>query len=283
MKKKIAVISFSLIVGGLLYFTNIKKSKAYYYGPLAGYTGSPHDGKTCYYSNCHNSHPLGSPQPWITSNAPVSGYTPDSIYTITAKAVKTGYTSFGFEISPQSASGAELGTLININSSLTQIISTKYIEQTQYSYQGTDSVVWTFQWKAPAAGTGTVTFYGAFNCGKGNSVPTGSYVFPATLVIPENTSAGIGGIETSKTSFSLFPNPSKGQFNITYVSKSAANVEIDVYGLDGKKISTLLNGMVNEGVNTHTLSLPTEIKPGVYFIQLITNGSSDIQKMILER
>lgn len=283
MKKKIAIISLSLITGGLLYFSNITNTKAYYYGPLPGYTGSPADGKTCDYSSCHNSHPLQSAQPWISSNAPVAGYTPDSVYTITAKAVKIGYSSFGFEISPQSSTGKELGTLININSSLTQITSNKYIEQTQYSYSATDSMTWTFQWKAPAAGTGPVTFYGAFNCGNGNSVPTGTYVYPATLVIPENVDAGINALVNAKTSFFLFPNPASKQVTITYTLQNTGNIELTMYGLDGRKASTLINNTVNAGEHSQIIPLPPGITPGIYIMQLLTGATSTVQRIMVEK
>lgn len=283
MKKKIIAISVSLLFGGMLYFSNIHTSDAYYYGPLPGYTGSPHDGKTCDYSGCHNSNPLQSPQPWISSNVPAAGYSPDSVYTITAKAVKVGFSSFGFEISPQSASGAELGTLMNINSSLTQITSVKYIEQTQYSYHSTDSASWTFKWKAPAAGTGPVTFYGAFNCGNGNTVDTGTYVYPATLTIPENISAGISSVENNKTSFSLFPNPARMQINIGYDLQHASNVEVSLYGLDGEKFYTLLNTYEDKGMYTQMLVLPAQIKAGIYFIRLIVDGASETQKIAVEK
>ena len=285
MKKKIAVISMSLIVGGLLYFTGIKNSKAYYYGPLPGYSGSPRDGQTCDVGGCHNSHPLQSAQPWIASNVPVGGYSPDTVYTITAKAVKTGLTSFGFEISPQTTSGSPLGTMIITNSTRTQIStigSRQYMEQTQNSYQGTDSVVWTFQWKAPASGTGTVTFYGAFNCGNGNSSAAGSFVYPATLIIPENLTAGTNNLSTASTPFTTFPNPAHTQINISYTLKEAQTVEINLYGMNGGKISTLLNTMENTGTYTQGLLFPSEITSGIYFIQLITNGQSAVQKIIVE-
>jgi len=282
MKKKIVTISLTLVVGGLLYFTGINNSKAHDTGAPAGYTGSPSDGKTCDVTSCHNSNPLQSPQPWISSNVPVAGYSPDTVYTITAKAVKIGYSSFGFEISPQNASGTELGTLIN-TSTTTQIISTKYITHTVYGYRGTDSVVWTFQWRAPARGTGSVTFYGAFNCGNGNANATGTYVYPATLVVAENMLAGINTMESESTSFSIFPNPAKEQVTITYNLKKTTNVEINMYGLDGRKICNLLNNVVGEGNYTQGLSLPSEITPGIYFIQLITNGQSTVQKIVVEK
>lgn len=282
MKKKIIVISATLIMGILLYFSNIKSSKAYSYGPPAGYTGSPHDGKTCDYSNCHNTHPLQGPKPWISSNVPLIGYSPDTVYTFTAKAIQSGYTSFGFEISPQSANGTELGKLIVSNASTTQITSSKYIEQTVYGYQGTDSVVWTFQWKAPVAGTGSVTFYGAFNCGNGNSSPVNSYVYTAALTIPENLSAGIERIANSNVPFTIFPNPAKNQVNITYSLNEIRTIEINIYDINGRKISTLLNTIVSTGEHVQYLLLPSGVKPGIYLIRLISDGASSVQRIMIE-
>lgn len=178
-----------------------------------------------------------------------------------------------------------MGTMIVTNSTTTQITTNaglQYMEQTAYGYQGTDSLVWTFQWKAPVAGTGPVTFYGAFNCGNGNSVATGSYVFPATLVIPEISGDGIDNIDNAQTDFSVFPNPAKENVNITYTIKEARTVEITIYAIDGRKVSTLFNGMENEGGYLHRLSLPAAITPGIYLLQLKTNDQSTIRRIVIE-
>jgi hypothetical protein len=284
MKKKIAIVSISLWVIGLFYFSGISKSIAHDTGAPAACTGSPFDIQTCDVNSCHNSHPLQSPQPWITSNVPVTGYVQNTIYTIIAKAVTIGDGSFGFEISPQTLTGAPLGTLI-ANPPTTQIVAfgaLQYMTHTINSYQGTDSVVWTFQWKAPVAGSGSVKFYGAFNCGNGNSVATGTFVYPATLVIPESSGDGINTIENEQTFFSVFPNPAGKYVNITYTLKQAQMVEINIYAMDGRKISTLSNNMENEGEHTQTSSFPSEIKPGIYLIQLVTNNQSNFQRIIIE-
>jgi len=289
MKKKIVIILMTIIVGGLLYFTGINTGKAYYYGPPAGATNSPYDGASCAYSGCHSSYALQSPKPWITSNIPSGGYAPNTIYTITAKAVNIGYTSFGFEISPQTPGGAPLGKLIATNTHTTQIAELsgssgilQYIEQTQYGYQGTDSLVWTFNWKSPDSGTGSVTFYGCFNTGYGNSSPSGAYIFPATLFVPEYI-AGVNNIEVKSTSFSVFPNPAQQQINITYALKESADVEVNIYGIDGRKISNLLNNSIkSEGEHTQQLFLSSAINKGVYIIQLIANGQSTMQRFVKE-
>jgi hypothetical protein len=127
-------------------------------GSPGGYTGSPGDGQDCT-TNCHS----GTPQNvtgWITSNVPGSGYVPGTSYTITATA--TGSGNKGFEISPQSVSGTLLGTL-SPGPGTKRVNSNKAV--THNNDVSTNPAVWTFTWTAPAAGTGAVTFYGAFAMG----------------------------------------------------------------------------------------------------------------------
>ena len=285
MKKKATIILMTTMVGGLLYFTGINNSKAHDYGAPAGYTNSPHDGKSCDYKGCHNTNPLQSAQTWITSDIPAEGYSPDTTYTITARAVDVGKTSYGFQISPQTVSGSPLGKLIVTNPTTTQIItshSIQYIEQTLKGYSGTDSLVWTFNWTAPAKGTGTVTFYGCFNCGVGNKSAANTYVFPATLVIPENISAGINTM-AENVSFTIFPNPANEQVSIAYNLKETQIIEINMYNLQGKKVSTFMNSSVqNGGEHKKQFTLPGTISPGIYFVQLIANGQPVVQKIVVE-
>ncbi len=283
MKKKIAFIIMTSIVGGLLYFTGNSNTNAYSYGPPAGYTGSPADGKTCNASGCHDAYALQGVMPWISSNVPISGYWPDSVYTITAKAIKGGgFNNFGFQISPQSIIGAALGTLIN-TSSTTQIVGAKYIEQTVNGYATTtaDSMVWVFQWKAPSVGIDSVIFYGAFNCGASDKKATGR-IYKANLVVHQNKTAGINTLQNESTSLSVFPNPARQIVNISYKLTCTANVDIFMFGTDGRRICNFSNATTEAGNHIQSLTLPYGTKPGVYFIQLVTNGQSAIQKVIFE-
>jgi hypothetical protein len=285
MKRKIAAVSMTLLTGILLYFTGIHNGTAHDTGAPAGYSGSPYDGRTCDYSGCHTSYPLQIAQAWISSNVSAYGFLPDSVYTITAKSVYIGNTSFGFEISPQTPSGTAVGTLIVTDATTTQIVtshSLQYMTHTIHSYQGTDSVVWTFEWRAPVTLTDSVIFYGSFNCGNGNSSAAGAYIYPATLVIHESKTAGIGNIQNLNNSFAIFPNPARQQINISYNITDACNVEINMYALDGKKLSNLMNNMDAKGEHSRNITLPSSINPGIYFIQLIANGQSTVQKIMVE-
>ena len=141
-------------------------------GAPAGYTGSPGDGKNCTY--CHGGNAT-TQAGIITSNIPGQGYTAGSTYTITVSL--TGSGNKGFEVSPQNTSGTLLGTLIAGTGSKL-VGSGKYC--THSSSVGGSSATWNFNWTAPAAGTGTVTFYGAFAI-------TENTTKRSTLVVDENT------------------------------------------------------------------------------------------------
>ncbi|MBK7214388.1 MAG: T9SS type A sorting domain-containing protein [Bacteroidales bacterium] len=141
------------------------------------YSGSPNDGKDC--SWCHGN--ASTVSGWITSNVPASGYVPGTVYQITATNSISGSGKYGFEVSPQNASGTLLGTLAaGSNSKL--VGSGKWITQSSSSNSITS---WTFNWTAPSAGTGSVTFYGSF------ARSTGSSVKNSTLVVSESTSGSI--------------------------------------------------------------------------------------------
>ena len=160
-------------------------------GAPAGLTGSPGDGGlTCNLSGCHTGLATTPVAGWITSNVPGTGYVPGQTYTITATATQAACVRFGFQISPQSITGTYLGTLVVTNSTTTQIVGTKYIEQKTAGTTGsTDTHTWSFNWIAPSAGIGTVTFYGSFNCTNNNNSSSGDHIYTSTLDIPQCTAS----------------------------------------------------------------------------------------------
>src|ERR1035437_3752182 len=157
-------------------------------GPDPGYSGSPNDGAEC--TGCHadNSVNTGIESANITSTVPAGGYVGGNTYSITATvsySVAPNNTRFGFELSPQTPAGAKLGTLHATPE--TQIITqgAEYIEHVLTSVAGTNTRSWTFTWTAPVAGTGPVTFYGAFLAANADDDVTGDYVYTKTLTVSE--------------------------------------------------------------------------------------------------
>jgi hypothetical protein len=154
-------------------------------GSPGGYTGSPGDGQNCH--ACHSGS-VANVTGWITSNIPASGYTPGATYTITATA--TGSGRKGFEISPQTPAGNLVGTLA---SSSGNHLCNNSKAVTQSSGVNSNPAVWTFSWTAPAAGSGSVTFYGAF-------AVTSSATKLTTMVVDEATSTPLTATATATPS-----------------------------------------------------------------------------------
>lgn len=212
--KKIAYILLVPLVAGLYLFLSSYSGDDHDYpsGSPAGYTGSPGDGQDC--SGCHG----GSTAPvtgWITSDIPPAGYAAGTTYNITVTVSGSG--KKGFEVSPQDPSGTQLGTLIaGTGSHLTG--GTKYV--TQNSGQNANPYTWVFQWTAPAAGTGEVTFYGAFAI-TDNTTKTSTLVVqeapPVPLtVVATATPQAIGAGDSTR----LDCTPAGGSGSYTYTWNS---------------------------------------------------------------
>ncbi len=176
-------------------------------GAVAGYCGDPAGGSlTC--TVCHSGPPATPISGLITSDIPAGGYTPNTTYTITATILRAGHSRFGFGISPQNASGAFIGTLVNTNAE-TQLTGTgnNYITHAFDGTSGTGSKTWTFNWTAPPQGTGSATFYGAFNVANSNFTMNGDTVDTSTLLVTEDLSTGPTELGPNERAFSVYPNP----------------------------------------------------------------------------
>lgn len=149
-------------------------------------TGSPGDGSDC--TDCHGGTAT-TVSGWITSNIPADGYTPGQVYQITANNQITGSGKFGFEVSPQNVAGDLLGTLTaGANNHL--VGGNKYVTHTNAT---TSLSTWTFNWTAPVAGTGQVTFYGAFAKGKPGPVRLSTLTVNEASVSPPPPAGPISG------------------------------------------------------------------------------------------
>lgn len=154
-------------------------------GSPGGKTGSPGDGG----ANCTQCH-AGTPQSasgWITTNIPGSGYTAGQTYTITATGTHTGVGKFGFETTAEDNSNAKKGTFIITDLTQTRLVNAnKAVTHTSSGNTPVgNSKTWTFDWTAPAAGTGNITFYGAFNAANGNGTSTGDVIYLTSTMVSE--------------------------------------------------------------------------------------------------
>ena len=77
-----------------------------------------------------------------------------------------------------------------------------------------------------------------------------------------------------------YPNPFNSSTNISFSLPKASEIDIDIYDLLGRKITTLLDSYMPEGNHT-VLWQPENISSGIYFYKITAGDFSISKKMIL--
>lgn len=291
MKKHITILSVLLAASATIYFAGVQTGNTRSSGGngIAGVSGSPFDGTDCTNGGgCHPGPTNQTPASWVTSTVPKTGYIPGATYTVTVKAVNktSGQNSnFGFEFTPQDqTTGNVVGTLANIKTSgagSTTIASSEWITHTSGSYQSTDSNTWSFKWTAPSPGVGAVNWYCDFNTGSGDNQGSAQIWQDSGHFIQAST-VGANEVASASNELKVFPNPAKTDFTVNYTLQQDAQVEVNLYSIDGQKVASLLdNTQQTAGEHNQMLHIPFT-PSGIYLLQLVENGQSTCKRVIVE-
>lgn len=233
--KTIKAIFFTIGVLTLSIFYPPKGGHANSGGSPGGRSNSVGDGgATC--TTCHGGSETADQSGYITSNIPQEGYTPGQTYTITLSGANQGSTRIGFEFSAENSNGVTAGSLtagtgsrlISFNGHLTHTSNGAFHTGGNFS--------WSFDWTAPTAGTGNVTFSTSVLFTNNNGGTSGDNVRTALLTVSEAQTTSIDEENTNK--LVVYPNPSADfvSFNNTEI------LTVDILGLNGQLVlSTTIN------------------------------------------
>ncbi len=141
----------------------------------------------------------------VPTNQFANGYTPGQLYNLTVNVSSlispaTGNTKDGFQITALDASNDSAGTFSISNANLTVLdvfFDRQYVSHKNVTAGNTPA--WTFRWQAPAAGTGTVTFYIAANRSNNNSDSSGDNIYTQSFTIAENAANPCGAFNAFVT------------------------------------------------------------------------------------
>lgn len=275
MIRKITLLTTLIFATLLVYDSAYNQAHTNPTGAPAGRTGSPGDGGlTCSAANCHASTPQPGTNLFLVG-VPAAGYNPGQTYLVQVNFSGTG--NKGFQISPQNTSGALLGQLINTTTSGNQGTQTvgqgKYVTHTLAQSGPTGS--WTFQWRAPAAGTGPVTFYGAFVNGRNTGLRT------QAITVQENLAASVA--EAGKLQqFRMYPNPVNDRLTLSYTLERDEKVIIKLYDITGREALQLLNEQQEAGEHQMSYDLKPQLNPGMYFVSVDAGGKRFSQKLLVK-
>lgn len=98
-------------------------------------------------------------------------------------------------------------------------------------------------------------------------------------VFPAKTLPG----EMAEMELSVSPNPFQRNANIQFTLTEDAGVAVKVYGMDGKLIKTLYDGVASAGF-TYSFELKGEgLQSGIYYVKLITEKDVRVEKLLLAK
>jgi hypothetical protein len=246
--KYINILFYVVIVAITVVITALSSGRD---GP---YSGSPGDnGVTC--NICHIAGPVQTISNAVTTNIPSSGYVPGDTYTITLTITHPTNNTFGFQVTAENSSNAKVGTFVSTNNSTQAVNGATRATHTIAGNSGTNnSRTWTVNWIAPAAGTGDVTFYAAFNASNGSN--------------------GNQTISTSNTTVSEDPPAIPLNLTVTVVDESCPGA------CDGELIPTASGGEGPPYNFTITGGSNTNLCPGSYTVTAYDSQNNSTQTTV---
>ena len=125
---------------------------------------------------------------------------------------------------------------------------------------------------------GDITIAGQSAPGEGLPIP--EELFVDTLATTDVTTSAD---ESHPTSFKLnqnYPNPFNPATQIQFQLPKAAHVEVNIYDVTGRLVTTLINK--NLGIGKYTVTFDAHhFASGIYFYQIKTAEFNDVKKMLL--
>ncbi|MEZ5173212.1 MAG: choice-of-anchor V domain-containing protein [Bacteroidia bacterium] len=260
--KKILIAGTALLAVLTISLSNLNFAMSEPSGADPGCTGSPGDSnKTCAQSNCHSGS-ASARDGMISSDVPAGGYIPGETYLITVSITQAGISKWGFQASPQNTSGGLLGSISVSESTRTKLVgSNKYITHKTVGTTGsTGSSSWTFNWTAPAAGTGDVTMYAAVMASNNNNSSSGDQIFTDDLLMQEDISSGLKNTIASSATL-VYPNPVEG--NTLFIKGLASGINYEILDQSGRLVQS---GIINSDISQAGIDV-SSLLPGIYLIR----------------
>ena len=263
MKKTKILFIIGLTLVGVLSIGSLNSRPLGAPDPASG--GPAEGGATCAQSGCHGGTATNVTDR-MTTNIPTEGYTPGTTYNVTVSF--SGEGDKGFMFSAQNAGGTFKGTPISGTGS--KVTSTNYI--THSAAINNTAATWTFQWIAPAAGTGDVNLYGAFAVTKANTTKQ-------VITVKEKVNTGINEI-AKEIALSSYVNNNEKSLTVAFNLKQQAHVKITLVNYNGQVCEELHSGDLTSGAQQYTTSTQN-LNAGVYLIKAQVGTQTYFQKVLV--
>lgn len=137
-----------------------------------------------------------------------------------------------------------------------------------------------FTWTAPAAGTGSVTFYIASLSGNDDMSTDNDTTFVNSYTLTEFVQP-VGVAEAiNNNAMAAYPNPANDRLNVDFNNTVAGNTTVTLYSIDGKRSIVLLNDNLSVGKQNLSFDL-SQVERGIYFIKVSNTGFNSVKKVLV--
>lgn len=128
-----------------------------------------------------------------------------------------------------------------------------------------------YTWTAPAAGTGTVSIWGALNAVNGNGNADNSDLWNTTHIVLTEEAATNAVANVTANDVKVYPNPVHGTLNIELAN---TNSTVNVYSLNGQLMTTQTVAAQHTSINTGNWA------NGMYEVEIVNGNSRHISTIV---
>lgn len=251
---------------------------------VGGHTGAPGE-TSC--TGCHaGTNNAGPGTLTFDIGGGITQYVPGQIYLGTVTIQQSGIDKFGFScVALNDNSNTTIGAFSLIDAARTRLYmdgTRKYVSHkpcaADASTLGTNQ--WTFNWQAPSTDVGTITLYVGSLASNHSHTTSGDNAYSAQIQLTPSIT-GINEVSKGFSNFSIFPNPSDGNIEISYEVKEDGQNTIALFDIRGKLLKVLADEKNQKGLYKRSFNLKeTGIEPGMYLIR-INNTGKEITKITI--
>lgn len=247
---------------------------AYSSGSPMGKTGSPGDNNiNC--SQCHNGPPQNVTG-WISTNIPSAGYIPEATYTINISATQTGAIRAGFQFCAEDNLNQKRGELILTNTTETKLMGADHVTHTSDGVNcSSGQRSWSFDWKAPATGTGEITFYTSYFLSAGGQYNGMTYLSNTSFL---EAATGINGNSDETSEISLWFDSNSHLLHFKFPDNNSESQAVSFFNISGQKLGEI---KFSKNISSdHHQELPFNYQ-GILIISIESGSFRSVKKMII--
>ncbi|MFT6166574.1 MAG: hypothetical protein ACJASF_001263 [Vicingaceae bacterium] len=277
MKKTLLSIFGLSILAVVVQITLTSYSGGPAFSQNSGNTGAPGETTTC--RSCHGTGFSTTVSMVIkdVQGNPVTSYIPGTVYDAEFTVNAIGANRYGFQmVSLNSSNGP-------VNGFSTPAANTRLVplgNGRQYAEHAGKSIsnVFSTQWTAPGAGTGTVTFYGGGAAVNNNSNNGGDGGNTTTLNLTENVSVGYAEA-TLRNELLVYPNPTRNIIKLKNTASDVKNTLAELFTVSGQLV---LSERLNLQENSEETLNVSKFENGYYILRISNNGQIVEKKILIQ-